>query len=118
MIPYFEFAIHLSLPAPKTIVRTRIRLCQNNMQPAFVVAGNIPRNSPTKVNACHTYEKGVSTRGSGGKKMTRKFFEVQIVVRSHFARGGPVTFQCNGTIMPGRLAATWPNAMIAAGNIS
>ena len=34
------------------------------------------------------------------------------------ARGGPLIFQRNGAIMPGRVAATWPNEMIAAGNIS
>ena len=34
------------------------------------------------------------------------------------AGGGPLTFQRNEAITPGRVAATWPNAMIAAGNIS
>ena len=39
--------------------------------------------------------------------------------RNNFpARGGPLTFQRNEAITPGRVAATWPNAMIAAGNIS
>jgi len=39
-------------------------------------------------------------------------------VREHFPmRGGPLTFQCNEAIMPGRVAATRLNEMIAAGNI-
>jgi hypothetical protein len=38
----------------------------------------------------------------------------------HFAApGGPLTvFQRNGAITQGRVAATWPNERIAAGNIS
>jgi hypothetical protein len=40
-------------------------------------------------------------------------------VREHFpACGGPLTFQRNEAITPGRVAATRPSAMIAAGNIS
>jgi hypothetical protein len=35
------------------------------------------------------------------------------------SRGGPLTvFQRNGAITQGRVAATWPNEMIAAGNMS
>lgn len=38
--------------------------------------------------------------------------------QSFCGAGGPLTFQLNDAITPARVAATWPNLKIAAGNIS
>ena len=57
--------------------------------------------------------------GSEKKRGQVTFLEKEKGGESQFAaRGGPLTFQRNGVVTPGHMAATWPNEMVAAGNIS